>query len=221
MVYTIRIPRHGAFVYMYELFFNYCRMSEIPNDYHEQQRNSLIGRQNMRRIRNRYEALMQEQDVLFRRHERIINAKNEKEKILKILAWKWTSIDEERQSWDEIAHEVNSLMTNSPILGEIWDQIINTNVDVLLDEADRFYRSENEGIRSYNNTRNNSMLDCRIYENPGMNDSKFVLAEKFLKSKQLLDFMSEELEDLDNKLKILQGELSELQRAINPHLEIR
>jgi hypothetical protein len=65
------------------------------------------------------------------------------------------------------------------------------------------------------------VLDCRIYENPGMNDPKFVLADNFLKSKQSLDFLSEELEDLDNELETLQGELREVQREINPHLELR
>ena len=214
-----KIPIHGTFVYIYELFFHYCKMGEIPNNYDEQLWNSFVGRKNMRRIFNRYESLRDEQDLLLTEHESIRNAKNEEEKLLKIWAWKWTSIDGETQSWDEIVTEVQGLMTNGFISGEIWDQIINTNVDVLLDEADRFYTIENEGIRSYNNTQNKPVLDGRIYEILRINGPKFELAFDFTQSKKRLDSLSKKFEDLDNELETLQDELRELQRLINHYLE--
>jgi hypothetical protein len=194
-------------------------MSEIPNDYGEQRWNSFVGRHNIRQILKWYENLRNKQDLLLTEHESIRNAKNEEEKLLKIWAWKWTSIDGETQSWDEIVTEVQGLMTNGFISGEIWDQIINTNVDVLLDEADRFYTIENEGIRSYNNTQNKPVLDGRIYEILRINGPKFELAFDFRQSKKRLDSLSKKFEDLDNKLETLQDELRELQRLINHYLE--
>ncbi len=194
-------------------------MSEIPNDYGEQRWNSFVGRHNIRQILNWYESLRNKQDLLLTEHESIRNAKNEEEKLLKIWAWKWTSIDGETQSWVEIVTEVQGLMTNGFISGEIWDQIINTNVDVLLDEADRFYTIQNEGIRSYNNTQNKPVLDGRIYEILRINGPKFELAFDFRQAKERLDSLSKKLEDLDNKLETLQDELRELQRLINHYLE--
>jgi len=127
----------------------------------------------------------------------------------------------EIQYHSDITREVKKFLKDD-ILPELWMQIINTNVDLAYDEACMFCANAEERLKIYNREQQTSGFPSYYtFRRIGINPDKYLFAMDIRSSKQYVDSLPKQLEDLNKNLEILENRLRSLQRDIHAHSEPR
>lgn len=191
-------------------------MERIPNDYPIQRLN--IGRAEVfiRELNGEYEEYRRVQELILPKIRDVKNDMEQEKRVLMILAWKWISIYRDRRSFQEIIQEIDDFIKNGFILPEIEAQMLQMNVDLIIDEACRFY----DYVREILNQDPRHLSDKYKILELNINVNKYFLSDVIQRNQYIFETQSTNLDRLTEQLNDIESRLRELQRDINLHIEL-